>query len=217
MKGLILKDIINMKRNFKLFSVFVLIYILISFILESSSYFSSMFTLVLAMLTLTSYSLDEQAKWDGYALTMPISRNNIVQGKYLVMIILATAGLAFNCVVLTVLNVVMKAEKLYSGFEGGAIGAVLVILFYSIAMPFVTKFGVEKSRFIIILIYMIPFFIGNMVLKLVKEKYPESWAELVRISKIFIDYAPLIIPAVVLVALGISYSISVRIYRKKEF
>lgn len=217
MKGLIIKDLINMKKNFKFMSIFVLIYAFMSFTMESSSYFSSMFTLIFAMLTLSSYSLDEMAKWDAYALTMPISKENVVQGKYLFMLILSITGLVINTSIVILMNIIIKAEKITSGIGGGALGAALVILFYSISIPFITKFGVEKSRFIIIAIYMLPFLAGFGVFRLLKERYPEPPEALVRMAGFVMENIYLIIPILILVALLISYLISIRIYQKKEF
>lgn len=217
MKGLIIKDLINMKKNFRFLSAFALIYVVMSFTMESPGYFSSMFTLIFAMLTLSSYSLDEMAKWDGYALTMPISKDNMVQGKYLFMIMLTTAGFVFNTAVVMLMNIIMKAEKVTSGIGGGALGAAIVILFYSISIPFITKFGVEKSRFIIIAIYMLPFLAGLGIFKLLREHYPEPPKELVRMASLLMDYIYLIVPVVILASLLISYQISIKIYHKKEF
>ena len=217
MKGLIIKDIINMKRNFRFLSVFALIYVVMSVTMESSGYFSSMFTLVFAMLTLSSYSLDEMAKWDGYALTMPITKENVVQGKYLFMLLLSMAGLVINTGVVILMNTIMKAEKVTSGIWGGALGAAFVILFYSIAIPFITKYGVEKSRFIIIAIYMLPFLAGVGIFKLLKERYPEPPKVLVRMAGFLMDNIYLIVPVLILLFLLISYLISIKIYQKKEF
>ncbi len=217
MKGLILKDLINMKKNFRFMSAFALIYVIMAFSMESPGYFSSMFTLVFAMLTLSSYSLDEQAKWDGYALTMPISRDNVVQGKYLFMLVLNLLGLAMNTVVIVLMNVIMKADTIFSGIGGGVIGAAFVILFYSISIPMITKYGVEKSRFILIAIYMIPFITWLGIFKVLRERYPEPPEALVRMAASLMEYIYLIAPILILVFLLLSYRITIGIYRKKEF
>ncbi len=217
MKGLIIKDFINMKKNFKILSAIALLYGFMAFIMENAGYFNSMFTLVFAMLTLSAYSLDEMAKWEGYALTMPISKNDVVQGKYLFMLMLTFVGLAINSGLAVLINIVTKAERVTAGVGGSALGAAIVILFYSISIPIITKYGVEKSRFIIIAIYMLPFLAGAGIFKLLKQRFPEPPLVLVRILSFLLDYIYLIVPVVVLLSLLISYLISIRIYRKKEF
>lgn len=217
MKGLILKDLINLMRNVKIFGLLTVFYIIMSFSMDSSSYFGSMFTLVFAMLIMTTYSYDEAAKWDGYALTMPISKENIIQGKYLVMLLLTVIGCGVSSVISIVLNIIMKNDNIFDGFQISAIGAALVILFYCITIPFITKLGIEKARFVFLIVYIIPFFVGTFVFREIKERYPEPPESLIKLAKAFVDNIYIIVPLMVLSALWISYQISIRIYRKKEF
>jgi hypothetical protein len=217
MKGLILKDIINMKRNAKFLLAMAVLYGFMAFSMESSSFFSGVFTLIFATMTLYSFSLDEIAKWDGYALTMPIKRENVIQGKYLFMLILTFAGLVINMLITFLMNVAIKAEKLSSGLEESAIGTAIVILFYSIIIPIIIKFGVEKARFMLVAIYMIPFIAGTGIFKFLKQRYPEPPQILVHIAGFLYDNVYIIVPVFLLVSLLISYRISIRIYRKKEF
>jgi ABC-type transport system involved in multi-copper enzyme maturation permease subunit len=217
MKGLVLKDFINLKKNIKIFGALSVFYIFLSLAMDNSSYFGTMFTFVFAMLTLSTYSFDEQAKWDSYALTMPVTREQVVRSKYVIMLLLTVTSMVFSFGVLLLLNLVMKSENLYTGILASALGAAVVLIFYCITIPFITKLGVEKSRFILVAIYMIPFFAGSMIFKAVRERYPEPPQSLIRIGKFLVEYAYLLIPVVILIALLISYSVSVGIYRKKEF
>lgn len=217
MKGLILKDFINLKKNLKIFGVLTIFYVVLSFSMNSSSYFGTMFTFVFAMLTMSTYTFDEQAKWDGYALTMPITKDQIVRSKYLVMFLLTISSMIFSFGVLVLLNLIMKSENLFAGIITSALGAAVVVIFYCISIPFFTKLGVEKSRFIIVAIYMLPFFAGSVLYKLLRERFPVPPQSLIRLGRFLVDNAYLLVPVVVLVALYISYSISIRIYRKKEF
>ncbi|MBH1940004.1 ABC-2 transporter permease [Mobilitalea sibirica] len=217
MLGLILKDFINLKKNFKIFGALILLYGFMAFAMESSSYFSSMFTLVFAMLILSTYSYDEMVKWDGYALTMPITKNNIVQGKYITMLMLTVLGFIISGISLVVINTILNVDNLFGGIQVSALGAALVILFYSITIPFITKLGIEKARFIFIIVYMVPFFLGFMGYKAIKEQGLQPPVKLIEFFEFCIDHAYIIIPVIVLIALMLSYSISIRIYQKKEF
>lgn len=217
MKGLILKDFINLKKNFKIFGILTLFYVFLSFAMDSSSYFGTMYTFVFAMLTLSTYTFDEQAKWDGYAMTMPITKDQVVRSKYLVMFFLTVGSMIFSFGVLVLLNLIMRSENLFTGIITSALGAAIVVIFYCISIPFITKLGVEKSRFVIVAIYMIPFFAGSIIFRFIRERFPEPPRNLIRIGSFLVEYAYLLIPAVVLFALYISYKISVRIYSKKEF
>lgn len=217
MKGLILKDIINLKKNIKIFGISLVFYIVFAFSMGDSSFVSTMLTLVFAMLTLTTYSIDDFAKWDSYALTMPIKKEDIVRGKYLVMLLLAAASFLINDIILLILNYIMKKENIFDGISIAAGGAAVVIMFYGIIIPFVTKLGVEKARIIILAIYMTPFLLGTIIFRELKKLYPEPPASLVSIGKVLMDNIYILVPLALVIILFVSYLISVRIYKNKEF
>jgi hypothetical protein len=207
----------NLRKNAKIFAVLAVIYAVMGFTSEDSSFFSSIFTMVVAILTLSAYSYDEIAKWDIYALTMPISRDDIVRGKYSVMLLLAFLGLVI-CSLFTIgINAVLRPEHLFSGLKNGLIGAGIVIIFYCIALPFITKLGVEKARFIFFAIYMIPFGLVIFVGKAVKKGDMSIPEELMTFGMRIMRNGFIIFPLLILLALVISYTISVGLYRKKEF
>lgn len=217
MIGLILKDFINLKKNFKIMGLLVIFYGFMSLSMKGTSFFASMITLVFAMLFMATYSFDEAAKWDGYALTMPISKENIIQGKYLSVLLLTALGFTISSIMQILLNIIGKADNLFSGLQVSTIGAALVILFYSITIPIITKIGIEKARLAFFIIYMLPFLFVTVVFDKLKEIYPEPPEMLVRMAKGFVDNIYVIVPLVVLLALCISYKISINIYKKREF
>ncbi len=217
MKGLITKEFINISKNFWVIGALIIFYGAISFITDSPSSFSGLFTLIFAMYMLSTYSLDEMAKWDVYALTMPLTRDNLVQGKYLMMIILSFMGFLLNTVVLLALNILTKAENLFEDIEIAVGGAVLVILFYSIIIPFITKLGIVKARLFFIIIYLVPFLAGSFISKRIEAGNKNSPDKLIAFIEVVIMNAYIIVPLIMIAALGISYFLSIRIYRKKEF
>jgi hypothetical protein len=216
-KGLIIKEFINISKSFWVIGALIIFYGVIAFMSESPSSFSGLFTLIFAMFTLSTYSFDEMAKWDSYALTMPLTRDNIIQGKYLVMLILSFMGFIVNSVVLLVLNIATKAESLFEGIEISIGGAVVVILFYSVIIPIITKLGIIKARIYFIIIYMVPFLLGSLIFKKVKEEITGPPEKLLAFLEIIIENIYIIVPLVIIVGLGISYYLSIRIYSKKEF
>jgi ABC-2 type transport system permease protein len=217
MKGLILKDFINLKKNMKIFSVFILLYGFMAFTQKDASFFNSIFTLVFAFLILSTYSFDEMAKWDGYALTMPISKDNIIQGKYLMMLLLTFLGFSISMIITVVLNTILKKEDILVGWQVSGFGACLVILFYCITIPFITKLGIEKARLIFFAVYFIPFAVGYILNKAMQSGSVLLTDNVLNLARLALDYIYLLLPLFVMIALWISYTISVAIYQKKEF
>lgn len=217
MKGLIIKDFIGLGKSLKLVGFMLLFYCAISFITKSPNSFSGMFTLIFALFLLNTYSLDELANWDTYALTMPLSRDNIIQGKYLLMLLLSFLGFIINAGSLLILNIATKAESLFAGIEVPMGGVVIVIIFYSILLPIITKVGITKARIYIIVIYMVPFLFGTLINKKIKEINYSPPERLMEIIKIINENIYIIAPIALIACFGISYFIAIRIYRKKEF
>ncbi len=217
MIGLIKKDLLNIYKSIKLIGVLVIFYGFIAFIGNNPQDFSAIFIFIFAMLMLSTYSYDELAQWDRYALTMPLSRDNIVQAKYIMMILIALMGFLVSNISLLVLNRITKADYIFQGIEISAAGSVIIIVFYSIIIPIITKLGVTKARIYFFAIYMVLFMSGSFVFKRIKDKNYIPPKELLDLFELLIKNIYVIIPLLVLLILIISYMISIKIYRKKEF
>ncbi len=217
MLGLIWKDLINLKKNVKIFSILAVLYGFMAFMSADASFFSSMFTMLIAILTLSVYSYDELARWDIYALTMPVSREDIVRGKYIIMLLLTLIGSVLGTLSTIAIQMIQKGTPALYGIENAWFGGAIVILFYSVALPFITKLGVEKARLIFFVIYLIPFGIIYFVGKAVEAGNMVIPDALIRLAHQVMDHIAVLTPIVLIVALFISYSVSLKVYRQKEF
>ena len=78
MKGLLIKDILNMKNYMKQLILLLIFFMAYGVFLKNGTFVGSMITLMLSMQVITTMSYDEYAKWDKYALTMNINRKDVV-------------------------------------------------------------------------------------------------------------------------------------------
>jgi ABC-type transport system involved in multi-copper enzyme maturation permease subunit len=92
MKGLILKDLFNLKTQFRFYLFFILIFALMSFTGMDMNTLGGVIALVCAMLPITALGLDEKNNWDKYALTLPVVRKDLVLSKYTLGLICTVAG-----------------------------------------------------------------------------------------------------------------------------
>jgi ABC-type transport system involved in multi-copper enzyme maturation permease subunit len=217
MYGLIWKDIINLKRYIKIFAVFFLVYGFMAFAQKDISFITGIFTLMFAILTMSTYSYDEMSQWDVYALTMPITRKDIVRGKYMLMLLLVLFGSIFSAVFAILINAVIGSENIFAGIGASFIGAAVVILFYSILLPFITKLGIEKARIILFVVCMVPFVIVIFIKKAVNTGVVRVPDQMLQFCETAHQYQYLLMLVVLVVCLSISYFISLQIYHKKEF
>lgn len=203
MTGLILKDLLNLKKQAKVYLILVIFYFVYGAVFESSSMFSSMMTMIAVMIPLTAMSYDERSKWDRYALTMPISRKVIVASRYLLGMIFIAAAFVLSVLVNMVFSKMYSIESILISLASLSAGITVM----SVIFPLLFKYGVEKGRILMMLVLFTPIAILMMVSKLGVSMPDEETI------KTFIFLSPIIALMLLLVSIYISLSI----YRKKEF
>lgn len=208
MKGLLVKDLLVLRKYARTMAVFILVYIVVFSMLDSVDVISGMVTLVLAMMSVATFSYDELAKWDRFGLTMPVSRKQVVASRYLVSLLFTVLGgvitLGFSLVSGFLRKTGDPAQSLLSAY---AILSV-AILFVSLILPFLYKFGPERGRLFMILVFLLP----SMLLLFFKDSLSAFFPSEAMLQQAFLFSLP-----VALAALLLSFWISCRIYEKKEF
>ncbi len=210
MIGLILKDIYNLKKHAKQYMLMLVVFGLFAFNFKNPSYLIGMIAMMASMLVITSMSYDEYARWDKYALTMPILKKDIVLAKYILLVISLLSGTVLSGAISLVMAMSMKLQDPKETLLTCGIVALVVLLLFCILIPILFKFGVEKARIIMFAVFIIPTFTVAGVIKLMEKlNIPKPGVEQIRM----LGYA---FPVVVLMVLFLSYNISVSIYNKKE-
>ncbi len=210
MSGLLLKDLLNLKRLAKQYLV-ILAAMFVWGAFMKNAYFVSMYVVLCgSMVVLTSFSYDEYAHFEKYALTMPITRDTLVKEKYLLLLMLVGGGTALGIGLGAVLTVILKESILELNISGLAIGAIFLVV-YSVIVPLIYKMGVEKARMCMVGIYIGLFALVFGTLKLVQL------GNGLRLP----GYLGVLLPAAGVLAVVVifvcSFWISLRIVRKKEW
>lgn len=161
MKSLILKDLYNIGHNAK--SMLITLIILIIAIIPSSGVVNYIFvsTTLCSVMIVTTFSFDNMAGWNRYALVTPISRRDLVAAKFIVLIIFSAIGAGFGLITGTIGGAVMGkvtldlksiCELLFLTMAAAVIGEI----FGSVTIPLIFKFGAEKARILLLVSYMVP-------------------------------------------------------------
>lgn len=209
MIGLMLKDLFVMRKYARSLLLIVAFYIVFAFTTDMSpAFINGMIILMCAMTAVSSFSYDDLAKWDRYALTMPVTRNQVVLSKYGLGIGLGFAGCVLSLACNGVLaalhrNVGTFTEQLLVCYVLFAVAC----LYISIVIPAIYKFGVEKSRIIMIAAFAVPT-IGAFLLKQAGVQMPsaDTLMTLLQIS-----------PVVLILLVFLSFLLSGHIYSRTEF
>lgn len=153
MTGLLLKDLLNLKRLAKQYLLILAVMCVWAAAMKNAGFVSLYMTLCASMLVLTSFSYDEYAHFERYALTMPVDRRMLVREKYLLMFLLVAGGTILGMVLGGVMALVFKGEMEELLVTSLVIGCVFMNV-YSLIIPVIYKLGVEKARMVMIVAYM---------------------------------------------------------------
>lgn len=200
MKGLLMKDLLNLKRQGGIILLVLAMYGLFAFSSGMSEVLGSMICVFGAMLPVTALAYDERAKWDKYALTMPVTRRQMVLSKYLLGLLLTAVALVINVAVQAIKSPVDPWEILLMPLCLAGVG----VAFLALLMPLLFRFGTEKARLLMLLMVAIPV-AGVMLLANRNIPLPDENMQIALL---------LLIP---LILLAVSIPLSIRIYEKKEF
>lgn len=203
MIGILLKDIINLKKQSKIYLLLIVFYGFLAYSSKEMTMITVMISLMNVMFPITALAFDEKANWDKYALTMPITRKDLILSKYCLSLLGLGLGVLLSIVFSLMIPGLDFKENylmiLYASLAG--LGAL------SILLPIMFQFGVEKGRILMMLVFLIPS-IGIALFSKLNLQPPS--AETIEIIKI-------IIPIFVVFLFIISVIISNIIYKKKDF
>ncbi len=213
MIGLLVKDIYNLGKNVKQLSISLVLFFVLAVNMKSASYLVFMMLLLSSMLVLTSLSYDEMAKWDKYALTMPIKRSELVKGKYILFLLLTSISTIISNVVGMILTTIFELESVKELLFTSVSATSGIILLYSILFPVIFKLGVEKGRIMIYVIFAIPAIVLSAGAQFLKKLNINITIPTIEELLKYWFFLPIIL----IVVVYISYLISVGVYEKKEF
>lgn len=216
MKGLIIKDFMNLKKSLKMFLIISVFYFFMAISTDNPYFFTSILTVLLPITTISLFSYDDMAKWDVYALTMPFDRKKIIQARYLTMLLLTLSGAALSAVLTVIISLYLKNDLSAEEFVNIGYGSSAIIVILSTIIPFVIKMGVERARLIFVALYIVPFMIIMLVKKMVEKQDLAIPDWIKNLAGYAMKNLYIILPLTVLLVLLVSYSISVSIYKKKD-
>ena len=211
MISLLKKDFYNLRSYLKTILILVVFFTLLGFLkieMYDSSFLSGMLIIIFTMIPIASFTYDLQSKWDAFCQTLPVTRKEIVLGKYILSLLTIGIGFVLSFIMNIVYSLWMKEPVDISMIisSNGMVSAVGIIIL-SIILPLIYKFGVEKGRIILIIVCLAPTFLFMSLGEGVMGKLAQwDWQVISYASPVF--------------ALGImflSYNISYKIYNAKDF
>ena len=214
MKSLILKDLYNIGHNAKSMLLILLVFA-VGLIMSSGveSYIISAGVLC-SMMIVTTFTFDDNCKWSKYALIMPVCKKDIVKAKFIVLVIFCTVGVCVGTIFgvsggLVMRKLVMSMESIVTMLFMAFVGLIVSVIFGSMSIPLVYKFGAEKGRMLLLVSFVVPLAICFIVYEILTLFGVEITDQLV--------FAILCVsPLIALIWVYIMYRISCSIFSKQE-
>ncbi len=209
MIGLILKDFYSLRQYVKTM-LFMLVFV--AFISSGTdnpaTFFEGFIVIMSMMMAIYSFSYDNVAKWDRFGLSLPVTRNEVVAGKYILALILCLTGMLLSFAMSSVILMLRPLDGfgLKEHLINLGLTAAIAITFYSLLLPLIFKFGVEKSRLFLIAIFALP---SAAIVSFGQLGIPVPTGE-------FIMDMLKLLPFVSVILFLLSFLISCRIYNAKE-
>jgi len=210
MLGLIKKDFLIMKANFKSMAIIFIIYIALA--VQGTFDATFVVPLIGIMLFISTFSYDDFNNWNAYAVTLPDGRKNVVRAKYLssiiFIVILGIISLVLSIAINYTKTNSINSEEVISSLMGTALSCVIII---SLLYPIIFKFGATNGRIILFGVIFGIAGIGALIAQFVDMTFLIDMIN-------ELDNAPIIgIPIISIMFLYISYLIAYQIYQNKEF
>ncbi|VIB30246.1 membrane protein [Clostridioides difficile] len=211
MKGLILKDLLNLKGNVKFILLFIIMFGFMSSLGAGNiNNFIGVIIVLCTTMIVSTFSYDDLNKWDSYVLTMPINRNDIVLSKYLTMLIFSFIGVLVSLIVSVTIGYFKNTLILNETLLINALILSISVCFGSLILPLIYKFGTERARLLMILCFLVPT-LALLVFKSILENISSPIS-----IEIILNTLVYSLPFVAILLFVISYFISSKIYSKKE-
>lgn len=211
MKGLLLKDFCILKKQMKLMVVFVIFYAIWAVAAKMPTMMGTMVILLSIMMPISSMSYDEAGQWYRYAFSLPIPRRTLVLSKYVLGFLVSLGGLVVSAIGNIIILALTNWENALESWLTIIGFLELGVIFLSIIIPILFKYGVEKGRLLIVVIAVIPSLLVALLgstLKTSGTLMPSA-----ELLQAILYSSPLFTLAIFL----ISFRISVGICRKKEY
>lgn len=207
MKGLLYKEFLSLKKYLNALLLLLILYLGVSIYSKEVSFLAGFSAMAAVIVVFSSFTYDNYANWNCYALSLPLSRKRLVQGRYLFSLITIAVCLLVNlvCGGLILLyshqpaSIVLDSSLAVTGIS---------LLLVSLIIPIAYQFGVDRGR---IYVAIIAFCIVAM--STVVQNNLSVIDRLISTFNSFLLFLPLFLALVVL----LSYQISCHICQNKEY
>lgn len=212
MKGLLIKDLNLMKAQKNFFIMIIGVSVTLAFVTKNPSFIIGYMTVFCSMFTLSTISYDDFDNGNAFLFSLPITRKGYVAEKYVFGLMVSVVAWLSATVVYCIAGG-FTTQKI----SEAALIYIALLLVFALMLPVQLKFGGEKGRVAIIGVIGIIAVVVMVIVKAAEIFQIDLEKLLNNLSNLSGDLQVVVALGVAILALAISYFISVAIVNKKEF
>ncbi|WP_033827973.1 ABC-2 transporter permease [Bacillus andreraoultii] len=153
MKGLILNDIYSIQRDIKssiIFSVACVIFLILTKNVIAFKVAVFLPFLIIPVKSFEVLKYDVKSGWEKFMITLPVTRTQIVQSKYITFLILLILSLLLSLILFFAVDILYYPTFTLVYYNHLLRGMGLIICVAALLYPMTYKLGIEKSDSIIL-------------------------------------------------------------------
>ena len=216
MTGLMTKDFLVMRNGLKSYLLIMVLYAVMAWLdILNFGFIITFIQVMLMVLPITAFSYDELAKWDRYAMSLPLGRGKVVGARYLFVLALTLCTTALGLGGTAMLTLVHKADavEMLLTLE---VSTTIGLLVPAIMLPLCYKLGAERARPYLYAIIFIPIIAVVLLAKAgVLDMSMLKGMDL--LAPVALAGGAALLPLAGLAGLLVSYLISCRVAAGKEY
>ena len=220
MKGLLYKDFQLLRNSYSRNILTVLLLYAAIIILSRQLFVAYALVFLAGMYVSSTISFDEQAHWDSYARTLPVSAGQIVAAKYLLNLAFMLAAAVCTLLLLALLPLTADfagdaaAVSLPEQLSGILSSGTVSLLASSLTLPISYKFGGARARSFVGTAFLVLFVLAFLLMRCLPAGFMrDTAAELNTVGDQQVWLFLVLIFAAVLALYAASCAVCVRIYK----
>lgn len=211
MMGFVYKDFLVLRKIVGTLAVMVGVYVVLMYTgVLDYTILPAVVVMLSTVFPVNAFSYDHQSRWDQYAAVTPAGRKGIVGGRYLFTALLLLGMAAAAYAVTLVVELVQRGQGSPLELLGIVVTCIAIaLLLDAVLLPLLFKFGAEKARVIMLLVFAVLAAVGVVFSRLTSRG-------LVELPDQMAAAAIAAVTALSAAIFGVSYLISLRIMERKE-
>lgn len=209
MNGLIRKDIYNLNKIKNMYLILTAILIAYCFVTKRTAFITAIPILIFSTTITSTFTMDNNVKWDKLAVPAMLSRNEIVLSKYILLLEIIGVGILAGFLISLPGLITHRSDFiLFLEMTMAASGIALCSGSLSIGFIYLSKNAVEKMELLTVFSYA-----GSVVIVLGISKLLSMLNEVLKLPRISLSIMILIIVFIIYI---VSYKIAVRAFNGRD-